>query len=160
MCLPLGLSWNACMFALPKQLINSSPEIEPDFPCLADEIAIPRLDMNIKVAAFTVSKKSIYTGIIFGLLHSSYNSSHTWLWCQTRHRVTGFIYNICPQLIYYRYLPVSSLVFSTAATIAPILGCDVIPDIESQASSTISAHSWFTIDTYQYHLWSSPQQLQ
>ena len=33
--------------------------IEPDFPCLADEIAKPRPDMNIKVAAFTVSKKSI-----------------------------------------------------------------------------------------------------
>ena len=33
--------------------------IEPDFPCLADEIAEPRSDMNIKVAAFTVSEKSI-----------------------------------------------------------------------------------------------------
>ena len=32
-------------------------EIEPDFPCLADEIAETRPD--IKVAAFTVSKKSI-----------------------------------------------------------------------------------------------------
>ena len=31
--------------------------IEPDFPSLADEIAEPRPDMNIKVAAFTVSKK-------------------------------------------------------------------------------------------------------
>ena len=29
--------------------------IEPDFPCLADEIAEPRPDINIKVAAFTVS---------------------------------------------------------------------------------------------------------
>ena len=28
--------------------------IEPDFPCLADEIAEPRPDMNIKVDAFTV----------------------------------------------------------------------------------------------------------
>ena len=35
--------------------------IEPDFPCLADEIAEPRPDMNIKVAAFTVSEKSINT---------------------------------------------------------------------------------------------------
>ena len=33
--------------------------ITPDFPSLADEIAEPRPDMNIKVAAFTVSKKSI-----------------------------------------------------------------------------------------------------
>ena len=29
--------------------------------CLADEIAEPRSDMNIKVAAFTVSEKSINT---------------------------------------------------------------------------------------------------
>ena len=35
--------------------------IEPDFPCLADEIAEPRSDMNIKVATFTVSEKSINT---------------------------------------------------------------------------------------------------
>ena len=33
-------------------------EIEPDFPSLAVEKAEPRLDMNIKVAAFTVSEKS------------------------------------------------------------------------------------------------------
>ena len=32
-----------------------------DFPCLADEIAEPRPDMNIKVAAFTESKKFYYT---------------------------------------------------------------------------------------------------
>ena len=41
-------------FARPKQLINTT-----DFPCSADEIAEPRPDMNIKVAAFTVSEKSI-----------------------------------------------------------------------------------------------------
>ena len=41
-----------------QQLIYS---IEPDFPCLADETAEPRPDMNIKVAAFTVSKKSSNT---------------------------------------------------------------------------------------------------
>ena len=29
--------------------------IEHDFPCLADDIAEPRPDMNIKVAAFTLS---------------------------------------------------------------------------------------------------------
>ena len=39
--------------------------IEPDFPCLADEIAEPRPDMNIQVAAFKVSEKSINTGIQF-----------------------------------------------------------------------------------------------
>ena len=35
--------------------------IEPDFPCLADEIAEPRPDMNIKFAAFTVREKSFNT---------------------------------------------------------------------------------------------------
>ena len=34
---------------------------EPDSPWLADEIAEPRPHMNIKVAAFTVSEKSINT---------------------------------------------------------------------------------------------------
>ena len=55
------------MLACPKQLIYSSPnyKIEPDFPCLADEIVEPRPDMNIKVAAFTVSEKSIYKIVIF-----------------------------------------------------------------------------------------------
>ena len=32
--------------------------MKPDFPSLADEIAEPHPDMNIKVAAFTVSEKS------------------------------------------------------------------------------------------------------
>ena len=36
-------------------------QIEPYFPSLADEIAKPHPDMNIKVAAFTVSEKSINT---------------------------------------------------------------------------------------------------
>ena len=35
------------------QIIN-----QPDFPSLADELAEPHPDMNIKVAAFTVSEKS------------------------------------------------------------------------------------------------------
>ena len=35
------------------QIIN-----KPDFPYLANEIVEPRPDMNIKVAAFTVSEKS------------------------------------------------------------------------------------------------------
>ena len=34
---------------------------KPSFPSLTDEIAEPRPDMNIKVAAFTVSEKSIIT---------------------------------------------------------------------------------------------------
>ena len=35
--------------------------IVPDFLCLAEEIAKPRPDMNIKVTAFTKSKKFYYT---------------------------------------------------------------------------------------------------
>ena len=35
--------------------------MELDFPCLADEIAEPRPDMNIKVTAFTESIKLYYT---------------------------------------------------------------------------------------------------
>ena len=38
------------------QIIN-----KPDFPSLANEIAEPRPDMNIKVTAFTVNEKSINT---------------------------------------------------------------------------------------------------
>ena len=37
--------------------------IKPDFPSLADEIAEPHPDMNIKVAAFTVSEKSSNTSL-------------------------------------------------------------------------------------------------
>ena len=33
--------------------------IEPDFPCLADQIAKPRPDMNIKVAAIIKLAKSL-----------------------------------------------------------------------------------------------------
>ena len=36
--------------------------IEPDCPCLADEIAEPRPDMNIKVAAFTEAKSHVILG--------------------------------------------------------------------------------------------------
>ena len=36
-------------------------KVEPDFPCLADEIAEPRPDMNIKVTALTESIKLYYT---------------------------------------------------------------------------------------------------
>ena len=40
------------------QIINKL-KIKPDFPSLADAIAEPRPDMNIKVAAFAVREKSI-----------------------------------------------------------------------------------------------------
>ena len=44
-----------------KKFINSLPnyKIKPGFPSIAHEIAEPPPDMNIKVAAFTVSEKSI-----------------------------------------------------------------------------------------------------
>ena len=38
---------------------------KPDFPSLADEIAEPHPDMNIKVAAFIVSKTSSNIQIIW-----------------------------------------------------------------------------------------------
>ena len=38
---------------------NTKLEIKPDFPCLANGIAEPRTGMNVKVAAITVSEKSI-----------------------------------------------------------------------------------------------------
>ena len=42
-----------------KSLLNLYQIIKkPDFPSLADEIAEPHPYINIKVAAFTVSKKS------------------------------------------------------------------------------------------------------
>ena len=36
---------------------------QPDFPCLADEIAEPCPDMNIKVTAFTLSKNFYYSDV-------------------------------------------------------------------------------------------------
>ena len=44
-----------------KCLLTLKHIINPDFPYLSDEIAEPRPDMNIKVAAFTVSEKSSNT---------------------------------------------------------------------------------------------------
>ena len=38
--------------------------IEPDLPCLADDIAEPRPDMNIKVTDCTVSEKSINSRLL------------------------------------------------------------------------------------------------
>ena len=46
----------------PKSLLTRYQIInKPGFPSLADEIAEARPGMNIKVAAFTVSEKSINT---------------------------------------------------------------------------------------------------
>ena len=39
--------------------------LEPGFPCLADEIAVQRPDMNINVAAFTVSKSLLIPALLF-----------------------------------------------------------------------------------------------
>ena len=45
--------------------------MKPDFPCLAVEIAKRRPDMNVKVALFTVSEKSIN--------NSDQNNHHVYL---------------------------------------------------------------------------------
>ena len=50
-----------CMHVCAAQkayLLFTKLYIKSDFPSLADEIAKPYSDMNIKVAAFTVSEKS------------------------------------------------------------------------------------------------------
>ena len=49
---------HARLRGLKNLLILHQIKIEPDFPSLGDEIAEPRPDMNIKIAAFTVSEKS------------------------------------------------------------------------------------------------------
>ena len=51
--------FHACTHVCAAQLLIYS--IEPDFPCFGNELAEPRPDMNIKVAAFTVREKSINT---------------------------------------------------------------------------------------------------
>ena len=56
-CIWLGFSSNARTFCAAQTTYLIL--IGPDFPCLADGIAEPRPDMNIKVAAFTVSDKFI-----------------------------------------------------------------------------------------------------
>ena len=63
------LEWNfqKCLlvqyYFILRQIINRTW-----FPLLADKIAEPRPDMNIKVAAFTVSEKSINTSKIVWIL--------------------------------------------------------------------------------------------
>ena len=57
-----------CMHVCAAQtsyLLFTKLYIKPDFPSLADEIAEPHPDMNIKVAAFTVSEKSSNTNVIW-----------------------------------------------------------------------------------------------
>ena len=51
----------------PSNLLILHLLIEPDFSCLADELAEQRPDMNIKVTAFTVSEKSIVTYRVYHL---------------------------------------------------------------------------------------------
>ena len=48
--------------------------MKPNFPSVADEIAEPHPDMNIKVAAFTVSEKSSNTYSYAANPHNSSNS--------------------------------------------------------------------------------------
>ena len=53
-----------CMHVCAAQkayLLFTKLKIKADFPSFADEIAEPHPDMNIKVAAFTVSEKSSNT---------------------------------------------------------------------------------------------------
>ena len=52
---------HACLCGSKSLLTLYQIKIKPDFPSLADEIAEPHPDMNIKVAAFTVSEKSSNT---------------------------------------------------------------------------------------------------
>ena len=51
-----------CIHVCAAQMLIYS--IKPDFPSLADEIAEPHPDMNIKVAALTVSEKSSNTVLV------------------------------------------------------------------------------------------------
>ena len=56
----------------PKSLLTLYQIInKPEFPSITNEIAEPRPDMNIKVAAFTVSEKSINIVVVF-LAQQSY----------------------------------------------------------------------------------------
>ena len=57
--------------------------MKPDFPSLADEIAEPRPDMNIKVATFTVSEKTnyIYSWFVKNMRIYTYcRASQDWQW--------------------------------------------------------------------------------
>ena len=48
-------------FVIKRSKVTDYAAFKPDFPSIADGIAEPRPDMNIKVAAFTVSDMSINT---------------------------------------------------------------------------------------------------
>ena len=78
MCIRLGFSWNVRTSAAQKaDLLFTKLWIKPVFPSLADEIAEPRPDMNIQVAAFTVSEDSFitYNGLTFADCHINQLSS-------------------------------------------------------------------------------------
>ena len=51
----------------PNSLLTIYQINKTDFPSLADEIAEPRPDMNIKVAAFTVSEKSSKLNTVYNV---------------------------------------------------------------------------------------------
>ena len=62
MCIRLGFHEIHARLRGSKSLLTLNQIINrPDFPSLADEIAEPRPDMNIKNAACTESEKSINT---------------------------------------------------------------------------------------------------
>ena len=69
--------------------------MEPNFPFLADEIAEPRLDMNIKVAAFTVCEKSIDTHYALPV-KAVFFQSKNFLWLFQYW--AGRVYDLC---VYY-----------------------------------------------------------
>ena len=52
------MKWTHVSVAQKAYWLFTKLYINPDFPSLADEIAKPHPDMNIKLAAFTVSEKS------------------------------------------------------------------------------------------------------
>ena len=55
---------HACLRGLKSLLTLNQIINKPDFPSLADEIAEPHPDMNIKIAAFTVCEKSSDTFLL------------------------------------------------------------------------------------------------
>ena len=78
----------------PKSLLTLYQVInKPDFPSLADEIAEPRPDMNIKFAAFTVSEKSINTRVVLALDQFSFGLFRPYILGQLIGIVRFVIYN-------------------------------------------------------------------
>ena len=67
-CIQLGFS-HVCAAQTTYFILHQIIKIEPDFPCLADEIAEPRPDMN--VAAFTIREKSFNNMTMISLIRLS-----------------------------------------------------------------------------------------